>query len=52
MTYEAMDRIIKHQVKLSLSERNLTVGDIGPDQYQRELYKQAIELLIALKPNR
>ena len=49
MTYEQMDKIVKHQLQMSLDKRELTINDIGTIQYKDELYQMAINLLIELK---
>lgn len=49
MTISQMDKVVKHQVLLSLNNRDLTIQDIGTNQYQKELYNMALKLLVELK---
>ena len=48
MTISEMDKVVKHQVQLSLKDRDLTARDIGTKQYQKELYEMALKLLVEL----
>jgi hypothetical protein len=48
MPIDRMKKVVEYQVYLDLRDRGLTVDDIGPRQYQKELYNMAIRLLVEL----
>ena len=48
MTIIDMKKVIEHQVKLSLRDRQLTKSDVGTKQYQSELYDMAVKMLVEL----
>jgi len=49
MTITQMGKVVEHQVAISLRDRGLTKNSLKLYEYNLELYKMALKLLVELK---